>query len=314
MAPSGKKAGLGRFVEGGKLRAVLAILGIAIVVGGIAWKISHEVDVVFGVLGALAVVLAAIQFADARNTLGNIRTIGSKLEDSTHRVDQIHDELAGSTERLEEQLSTRRIGRFPTFLPTIVKLLESAKHSVVVFCDTPAYGVLSEPDSFKNYARAIADQGDRVGLLCLDRHWRRRLAEDQIDKGASDWESWRSDHRDQIRAYLSSRGKPATCDTIQRDEFIRILLEGAQHVLDDAFSSAEKFETPLVMPLYFWIVDGERAVFALAPLLQPDELEVGFRTDDRHLIKALEGIFKRYRSLDQTQEAESRAGSSTPMR
>jgi hypothetical protein len=298
MAPSGKRNGLGRLIDRETIKVVLAIVAIAIVVGAATWYACGDFGIVFGMLGALAIVLAAIQFADARHTLGNIEEVSGKLEGSTNDLQNLREDLTTSTKRLEGQLSTRWIGVFPDYLPQIVDLVGSATESVVIFCDFPAYGEFTKWDTYGKYAEVIREKGPLVSLLCLDEDKRRALAEQQVSTGGG-WESWRSAHEVQIGEYLADQEHDDDPKTISRQRLVSLLCAGDARALRDEFGAAEKWTTSLVMPLYFWIVDNEKAVFGLAPFVQEKALEVGFRTVDGNLIGALNGIFSRYKEESQ---------------
>jgi hypothetical protein len=300
MTPSGGKAALSRLTDGASVPAIALVVLIAGIFSAAAWLLSHDAGIVFGALGVLAVLLAAIQFADARSTLGNIETIGEKLEDSAGSLEELRGDLSTSTDRLEEQLSTRQIGVFPNFLPKIVDLLKPATESVVIFCDFPAYGEFSKFEAFREYAEVIEAKGSLVSLLCLDDDARRELTEEQVGKGGGD--DWKSSIEGQLRGYLDAHGSPYDFERIQREDLVKMLAEGDTNTLTGEFGAASRWVTTTVMPLYFWIVDGEEAVFSLAPFMQPEALEVGFRTSDAKLIGALKGIFQRYKGMAQTRK------------
>jgi hypothetical protein len=116
-----------------------------------------------------------------------------------------------------------------------------------------------------------------------------------------EWAEWWSENEDKIRKYLSARKASASYETLLQEGFVDLLTEGDANTLDGEFGKANRWTTTLVMPLYFWIVDDRKAVFALAPFME-DALEVGFRTSDGELIRALRGIFDRYREMDETEK------------
>lgn len=264
---------------------LLLALGLIAVVALISWLVSEDLAIVFGVLGVLGVICAVFQFGDARNTIRSIKKVGQ--------------DLSTSTERLEDQLSTRRIGVFPDFMPKIVELLRSATESVVIFVDFPAYGEFSKPEAFKEYAEVIEDKSSLIQLLCLDDDARCELTRDQV--GSDPQDDRKGSNDDRIREYLDFRGLSYELEPLDRDAFVQLLAAGDTNTLEGEFGAAERWVTTVAMPLYFWIVDDEDAVFALAQL-EPDALEVGFRTSDADMIGALKGIFERYKGMDQTRK------------
>ncbi len=273
----------------------LAVLLIGLVGAAFAWWLwDGEPGAVLGALGISALLFGAIQFRDAKSTIRNLELISDGLEKSTGRMEGLSQELASSTVHLEEQLSTRRVGVFPRFLPKIVELLRSANESVLIFCDFPAYGDFSSPHS-SEYAARVKEKEDKVSLLCLSQVERSKLVGEQIP--ADDWNAWLEAHSDKLQAFLKRSRLDGNHDhrTVARNQLLHILNERDTRALDSEFARATVHTTNLVMPLYFWIVDGERAIFSLAPLLKADALEVGFHTTDQDLIKAFEDIFERYR-------------------
>jgi len=254
----------------------LVILGIA----GVAWWLSNDTAVT---LAAPALFYAAVQFSDARHTINRLAGISSELSESTHR--------------LEAQLSTHRIGVHPDFLPELCGLLKAAKHEVLVFCAFPAYVELSNPEGYSEYAKVIRRKTQLVSLICLEPTTRKDLIRAGFDRDG--WENWRSAHTESMREFLNTHRSHALPETISESDFVDALSKGDDHALDSEFKGSKKWGTKLVMPLYFWVVDHNEAVFALVPFMKETEWEVAFRTRDEALIGALTGIFERYKLTGQ---------------
>jgi hypothetical protein len=297
-------------------------LGIAAVVSVFTGFLSSwDTTVIFGALGVLALIYATVQFGDARNTIRELHrvstdlkqldTVREQLADSTSRLGEvgdevknlqtIRDELKDSTDRLEKQLSTHRIGKFPHFLHDVVELLhgdgDEAEGEIVIFCDFPAYGVFSGGAAFDGYVDAFAAKSEKIMLLCLDHERRVELIKEQV--GNSGWENWRSAHQSELKEYLERNDHSISSTTITQKTFVKILDQSDADVIDDQLVDAKIWLTKMVMPLYFWIV-GKRAIFALVPFMEEEELEVGFETTDDALITALLGVFHRYETSAHT--------------
>jgi hypothetical protein len=303
-------------------------LGIAAVVSVATGLLSDwDTTVIFGSLGVLALIYATVQFGDARNTIRDLHRVSTdvqkldaireQLANSTSRLEElagevknlqsIRDELKESTDRLEEQLSTHRIGKFPHFLHDVVKLLraegEEAEEEIFIFCDFPAYGVFSGGDGFDEYVDAVAAKSEKITLLCLDHTRRVVLINEQVSNNG--WEDWRSSHQSELKEYLERNGHPFSSKRINQEAFVKILDQSDGNVIDNQLAAATIWLTEMVMPLYFWII-GKRAIFALVPFMEEEELEVGFETVDETLIKALMGVFHRYETSAQTSLLKSR--------
>jgi hypothetical protein len=272
----------------------LAVLLFGLVVAvATSWLSDGDPGAVLGALGISALIFGAIQFGDAKNTIRNLESVSYGLTKTTDNVDGLREELANSTEDLKTQLSTRRVGVFPGFMPKIVELLDSANARIMIFCDFPAYGDFSSSYS-REYAAAVRKNATKISLLCLCKEERKNLVNKQISDKS--WASWRQEHSKKLREFLERLGTyPLSGLRIDRDELMEILDQRDTQALDGEFKQAKVHETTQVMPLYFWIVDGEEAIFSLAPLIKASALEVGFRTTDSDLIEALEDIFERYR-------------------
>lgn len=273
---------------------------------GVRVLLDGSLGDVLGALGVTALVFAAIQFGDARRTIRKVKELGQGLKESTGRVEDLRAELVASTGKIEEQLSTRRIGEFPDFLPKIVELLSSAdkgSESILICCDFPAYAEFSSaPSTYREYADCLQSRGDQVRLLCLDDAERLTLLSEQIRE--SEWQDWRTSHAVQLSEYLALHGRGATYETIEHRELLNIFSRRDAETLDEAFADATVFATERVMPLYFWIVDGPRAIFSVAQFLPKGALEVGFYTTDESLISALKGIFARYQESVKTRRVK----------
>jgi hypothetical protein len=284
----------------------LVVLLFGLVVAVITyWLSDGEPGAVLGALGISALIFGAIQFGDAKNTIRNLESVSSGLTTTTDNVDGLREDLVNSTEDLKTQLSTRRVGVFPSFMPKIIELLDSANERITIFCDFPAYGDFSSSYS-REYAAAVRKNAAKISLLCLCKDERKNLVNKQIP--GKHWTSWRQEHTKELREFLERLGRYRPDGLrIDRDELMEILNRRDTQALDGEFKQASVHETAQVMPLYFWIIDGEEAIFSLAPLIKASALEVGFRTTDSDLIEALEDIFERYR-----QDAEELANPPSP--
>jgi hypothetical protein len=209
-------------------------------------------------LGVPSLIYGSIQFADAADTI---------------------DKLA----RLEQQLPTRQLGTAPDFMRQIIKMLSGAQQRVIICCDFPAYGAITDASEYAQYVRAIRHlrRDVEIRLLHLDKDAQSEIAKD---------------------SYRRNGNKTSTGEfENNEDGFLRCIVEKNRSALEEQFRDAEKFETSFLMPLFFWIVDDE-AVFALRQMTKKGDGEVGFQTSDGTLIKALGDIFSRYTQMNEKYE------------
>src|SRR5438105_2476331 len=237
-----------------KFTAAMVLLGL--VIGVALWFVPKvEKGVVVAVaFGMPTFIYAVKQFRDARATI---------------------DELG----RLEQELSTRLLGDAPRFLPELVRLIEEAKEGgeIIIFCDFPAYTAATRPDHCAKYLDAIKTtrkKGIKVKLMFLDEDNRRKLAR----------EFYESDQRSEL---------PDPSQFPTTDDFLTFINTANFAALGDAFRDAEPFPITRVMPLHFWIVDGERAIFSFQRYKERVP-EIGFKTRDSSLVTSLRRIFDHY--------------------
>ncbi len=66
-----------------------------------------------------------------------------------------------------------------------------------------------------------------------------------------------------------------------------------QRSLDADLRFADRWEYRGLMPIYLWIIDGEKAVFAI-PSFGDQLTEYGFYTEESGLVQALLSVWARY--------------------
>lgn len=255
--------------------------------------IAGTVEFVLSIVGVAAGVVAIlVGFVGIRSGLA-----GSKKQLET--VNSVNEEIQKILAELRGELQTRYIGRFPDFIPSIVNVIRGATRELTIFCDLPAYGVVSNPPWYVQYRDAIQDKMQdhavKVRILHLDAPARRAALEAQFG------ELWRSNMK--AKAFLERFGEDV--QSIAKDTFLD-LIESEQSKALEAFQMVSAgrdikvTEIHAIMPMYFWIADRNRAVFALTQFDRAAH-EVAFLTTSENLIKAMGGIYKRY--LAEAQDA-----------
>lgn len=192
---------------------------------------------------------------------------------------------------LKGEVETHYIDNFPDFIPQIVDLLGEATEEITIFCDMPAYGVVSDPHGFRQYARAIEDKAEEgvvVRMLHLDGPGRGATRKIEF---RDPWEKLSQEER--VATFLD-KSKVKLDGGDPKNGFLT-LIETRQVNALKTFKEAgvDADQTDLIMPLYFWIIDGKKAVFALTEFSE-EAHEAGFWTRSEKLIGAMEGIFERY--------------------
>jgi len=198
--------------------------------------------------------------------------------------------------KVQSALSTRYLGKFPHFLRTIVDELGRAEDEIVIFCDVPAYGYYSDPRAALAYRQVLESKaldGVRVELTCLDCDMRREYESEQFAE--STWVRWQDDAHAKMRvAEFLNRHVDGRVE-VSRDTFIKTLDKVHTTFLRDVFRN-KAAEVAFDIPLYFWVVDGRTAVFAISALSDTEGWEeYGFITSDHALIQAFQEMRARYR-------------------
>jgi len=211
------------------------------------------------------------------------------------------DEAKSHTDALEEvrrTLSTRYIGKFPEYYGEIVSLIERAKNRIVIFCDYPAYGSFSDPDTWLTYhqtlQRKLLKDDVLVELTCLNETRRKRSVEEQFFDPDNTWEDClkNPDFRKKLEDLLNKHPKAPALTALTQTDFAEVLEADEHNALDD-LATAKICEIDSYMPLYFWLIDDISAVFSL-PSFSEKALEYGFATTDQRLIAALLEMRDRY--------------------
>ncbi len=129
-----------------------------------------------------------------------------------------------------------------------------------------------------------------IQLLTLDGPGRERVLEERFPE--SRWKEYlkRGGFQKSRRMYEELEN----CQVSEsREKFIAEMRSRQDRALDADLRFAERWEYPGLMPMYLWIVDGEKAVFAI-PSFGDQLTEYGFVTQEAGLVQALLSVWSRY--------------------
>jgi hypothetical protein len=195
-------------------------------------------------------------------------------------------------ERVQEGLSTRYLGEYPVFFPKLVNVIRGAQRNIVIACDFPAYGELSQRSTADDYYYAIKKgrAHANVDVMFLNPANREKLLE--VLFSPNTWSNWEADPSKQasVAELLKFHARPPE-SVHNRTALLRLLNDVNNETIRDVFLNRAS-EAVTDMPVYFWVADCREAVFAIAN--PQDGTEHGFFTSDKSLIKGLLDIRSRY--------------------
>jgi len=129
-----------------------------------------------------------------------------------------------------------------------------------------------------------------VQVLCLDANGREGALEDRYPD--SRWREYvkKGGFQRSRRLYEELEN----CQVSEsRPQFLQQMLERQQRALDSDLRLADRWEYPGLMPMYLWIIDSEKAVFAI-PSFGDHMTEYAFYTEEAGLVQALMSVWARY--------------------
>lgn len=104
------------------------------------------------------------------------------------------------------------------------------------------------------------------------------------------WDKWKVVHAEELERYLRAHGKAGRQD-VSFDELLSLLEGDNKRICEIAHLHHRGVDWPI--PMFFWIVDDEKAIFAI-PGLPEDFQEYGFITQDQELLRAFANMQDRY--------------------
>ena len=168
-----------------------------------------------------------------------------------------------------DHLTTKEIGAFPAYMAEVDRIISDARESVFIATDFPGHGSWRDRGRYGAYVKAIENRkAERVRrghplsvqVLCLDANGRERALEDRYPEPR--WKEYvkKGGFQRSRRLYEELEN----CQVSEsRPQFLQQMLERQQRALDSDLRLADRWEYPGLMPMYLWIIDSEKAVFAI---------------------------------------------------
>ena len=207
-----------------------------------------------------------------------------------------------------DHLTTKEIGSFPAYMAEVDRIISEARESIFVATDFPGHGAWSDRGRYGAYVKALENRkAERVRrghplsiqVLCLDSDAREKALHDRFPEGR--WREYvkKGSFGRNRRLYeeLENCSVPA-----QRAQFLQEMAGRQQRALESDLRFADRWEYRGLMPMYLWIIDGEKAVFAI-PSFGDQLTEYAFYTEEAGLVQALMSVWARY--LEQARQVSS---------
>lgn len=192
--------------------------------------------------------------------------------------------------QIGDSLSTRYLGEFPHYLREIAPLLGEAQSRVLVACTIPAHAVFTAPDGWqavRTALDALIGEKRKVELRCaFSTHAaQREFLSAQFDFARQTWSQWSQDEGNvrRLNLFFSRYG---SAEARSYEDFLACFDRANDAVVDALSRVADVNSYPRRIPMYMWIVDEKKAIFAVATS-HPYFSAKAFYTTDASLITSL---------------------------
>jgi hypothetical protein len=240
------------------------------------WYLVHRTPFeIFGLaLAVLGTIFAVLSIRDGRKLTSDLRSIF-------------------------DHLTTKEIGAFPGYMTEVERLISEARESIFIATDFPGHGAWGDRGRYGSYVKALENRkAERVRrghalsvqVLCLDADGRQKALGDRFPE--SRW-------RDYVKRGGFARARRLyeeleNCEIPeQRPAFLGEMVARQQRAMEADLRFADRWEYRGLMPVYLWIIDQEKAVFAI-PSFGDQMTEYGFYTEEAGLVQALLSVWARY--------------------
>ena len=198
-----------------------------------------------------------------------------------------------------DHLTTKEIGAFPVYMAEVERLISEARESIFIATDFPGHGAWTDRGHYASYVKTLENRkAERVRkghalsiqILSLDDAARRSALRARFPE--SRWKEYT-----RKGGYARSRRLYEELENCEvpdsREAFLTAMEERQRRAVDSELRFADRWAFSGVMPVYLWIIDGERAVFAI-PSFGDQLTEYGFYTEETGLVQALLSVWARY--------------------
>lgn len=201
---------------------------------------------------------------------------------------------------IKKSITTRYIDEFPYYFPQIISMLAEAKTSIVIACDLPCYASFSDRINWIDYKHILETKAHKsisINMLYYNESLRNFLLMEQYSEIRTNWDIWKDDinNKNKVLQYLKSMNSKATINSFRFTDFLELLEKENTETIKTFSNHIKMQEIDTNMPIFFWIIDGKQAIFAI-PSNSKNFKTYGFITSDPRLIETFHTIIKGFYS------------------
>ncbi len=207
-------------------------------------------------------------------------------------------------DEIQKALSTRYLDEFPAYLPHIIEIISNAKKEVTIVCDVPAFAGFIDSANWLHYRQIIErkiHEGVTIDLICYNGNKRCQIHSEQFAQARENWNHWIKDPKifSKLETFLRNSVSEKNIDNLTYQDFEDMIENLHKSAIQYSFSGARIYEVEIDLTNYFWIVDKNKALFAIPTYSKPKHgfLTYGFVTSDPRFISALISLKERYKNL-----------------
>jgi hypothetical protein len=232
-------------------------------------------------LAIAAIVYAMIQFHESGQQGFMIEKQANRLETQTGKLNEQNGEL----EVIQEEMSTRSAGFFPSNMKDISEVVARARAKLDVMTDYVGYGHYSAPEDFENYLRAIQNLRGKsppvpIRMLIYNRSKATEIQDKQFTERDFKKEMGSPNFVRFCNKFNSGKPCPKT-----KQEFDNLLFHRQQDYIEDLLERGVEISvTGHELPFYFWNADDSDVVFSFLNTGEKGTREVSFRTREPKII------------------------------
>lgn len=240
------------------------------------------VSVVLAVYGQYKAYQFSLDFREkTAKQIENVETVLDRADKTVERLEYI-----------ESQLSTIPVGPFPSHIPTITNMLETAQNKILIATQSLGYGASTSPKLYTEYAQLLrtkALNGVEVKVLHPSGVIMDRARNLQFDNG-SNWKSRIKD--EEFKSKLDDLARRVNRKNISTfHQFKQALNKENQRCRAELDPFIELVEIDYLCPVQLWICDGNQAVFSITSGVGTSS-GTAFKTHDQGIIASLINVFE----------------------